>query len=81
MPTLAAPLDCAKLEVRNARIHQLSTAPSSPVTGQEYYNTTDNTFYWWDGTIWQSAKGGAPGGAAGFTDVMWVKPSVLPLEE
>jgi hypothetical protein len=22
-----------------------------------------------------------PGGAAGFTDVMWVKPSVLPLEE
>lgn len=23
----------------------------------------------------------APGGAAGFTDVMWVKPSVLPLEE
>jgi hypothetical protein len=22
-----------------------------------------------------------PGGAAGFTDVMWVKPSVLPLQE
>jgi hypothetical protein len=65
MPTLAAPLDCAKLETRNERIHQLSTAPSSPVSGQVYYNTTDNTFYWFDGTIWQSAKGGAPGGAAG----------------
>jgi hypothetical protein len=23
----------------------------------------------------------APGGAAGFMDVMWVKPSVLPLQE
>jgi len=23
----------------------------------------------------------SPGGAAGFTDVMWMKPSVLPLEE
>jgi hypothetical protein len=23
-----------------------------------YYNTSDNTLYWWDGTTWQSAKGG-----------------------
>jgi hypothetical protein len=65
MPTLGAPLDFAKLEGRNVRIHQLSTAPSSPVTGQEYYNTTDNTFYWWDGTAWQSAKGGTASGTAG----------------
>jgi hypothetical protein len=70
MPTLAAPLDCAKLETRNERIHQLSSAPSSPVTGQCYYNTTDNTFYWWNGTAWRSADassgvGGPPTGAAG----------------
>lgn len=70
MPTLAAPLDFAKLEGRNVRIHQLSTAPSSPVEGQEYYNTTDHTFYWWNGTGWRSADassgaGGPPTGAAG----------------
>jgi hypothetical protein len=65
MPTLAAALDFVKLEARNIRAHQLAAAPGSPVTGQVYYNTGDNTLYWWDGTTWQSAKGGAPGGAAG----------------
>lgn len=58
MPTLAAPLDFATYEARSVRAHQLGTAPSSPVTGQLYYNTADNTLYWWDGTQWQSAKGG-----------------------
>jgi hypothetical protein len=70
MPTLAAPLDCAKLEIRNERLHQLGSNPSSPVTGQMYYNTGDNTFYWWNGTAWRSADassgvGGPPTGAAG----------------
>jgi hypothetical protein len=70
MPTLAAPLDFAKLESRNERIHQLASAPSTPVTGQMYYNTSDNTFYWWNGTAWRSADassgaGGPPTGAAG----------------
>jgi hypothetical protein len=70
MPTLAAPLDCAKLEIRNERAHQLSTAPGTPVTGQIYYNTTDNTLYWWNNTAWRSADasagvGGPPTGAAG----------------
>jgi len=59
MPTLGAALDFAKLEGRNLRGHQLSAAPSSPVTGQLYYNTTDNTLYWWDGSQWVSARGGA----------------------
>jgi len=65
MPTLGAALDFSKYEGRNFRGHQLGTAPSSPVTGQLYYNTADNTLYWWDGTAWQSAKGGSPSGAAG----------------
>ena len=65
MPALGNALDFAKYEGRNLRAHQLGAAPSSPVTGQLYYNTADNTLYWWDGTTWQSAKGGAPGGAAG----------------
>src|SRR5262252_7370821 len=59
MPTLGNNLDFSKYEARQIRIHQLGAAPSSPVTGQMYYNTADNTLYWWDGTQWQSAKGGA----------------------
>lgn len=60
MPTLGAPLDFAQLEGRQFRAHQLSTAPASPVKGQLYYNNTggNDTLYWWDGTTWQSAKGG-----------------------
>lgn len=59
MPTLGAPLDFATYEARSVRAHQLGTAPSSPVTGQLYYNTGDNTLYWWDGSAWVSARGGA----------------------
>lgn len=58
MPILGAPLDFAKLEGRNLRAHQLGTAPATPVTGQLYYNTADNTLYWYDGTAWVSARGG-----------------------
>ncbi len=67
MPTLGNALDFAKYEARNIRGHQLGAAPSSPVSGQLYYNTSDNTLYWFDGTSWQSAKGGTgtPTGAAG----------------
>lgn len=68
MPTLAASLDFAKLEARQFRAHQLGTAPSSPVTGQLYYNTGDNTLYWWNGTAWIAASagaGGPPTGSAG----------------
>src|SRR4051812_37125371 len=59
MPALGAPLDLAKYEARNLRAHILGTAPSAPVTGQMYYNSGDNTLYWWDGSIWVSARGGA----------------------
>src|SRR5262252_620443 len=65
MPTLGNNLDFSKFEGRNFRAHQLSAAPSSPVTGQLYYDTVGNVLYWWDGTVWQSAKGGSPAGAAG----------------
>jgi Repeat of unknown function (DUF5907) len=64
MPTLGAPLDLAKYEARNFRAHILGAAPSSPVTGQLYFNSGDNTLYWWNGTSWVAAQSGASVGDA-----------------
>ena len=57
MPTLGAALDFAKYEGRNFRSHNLGTAPSAPVAGQMYYNTADNTLYWWNTSTWIPSTG------------------------
>jgi hypothetical protein len=54
-------IDLAKNELQNAAVHNLAGAPASPVKGQLYMNTTDNTLYWWNGTAWVSAAGGGAG--------------------
>jgi hypothetical protein len=45
-------LDLDGNELQNAAIHKLATAPSSPVVGQVYYDTGDDTIYVWDGADW-----------------------------
>jgi hypothetical protein len=60
MPTLGNALDFAHYEGRNFRAHQLSAAPSGPVTGQLYYDTVGNALYFYNGTVWVSCSGGTP---------------------
>lgn len=50
-------LDLAKNQILNAAIQNLSSAPSSPVAGQIYYNTSDSRMYFWDNSTWVDMSG------------------------
>lgn len=47
-----AHLDMNQNQIQNARLHPLTTAPSSASEGQIYYNTTDDAFYQYTGSAW-----------------------------
>ena len=44
--------DLSRNQLLNAVIQNLATAPANPVKGLIYFNTTDNTYYGWNGTAW-----------------------------
>lgn len=39
-------------ELQNARIHYLASDPSTPVTGQLYFNSSSNKLRTWNGSTW-----------------------------
>jgi hypothetical protein len=59
MPNFYGAIDLLQNELRNARIQNLGGAPASPVPGQLYYNSSTNILYWWSGSAWVAAMGGA----------------------
>lgn len=45
-------IDLAKNQILNALLHVLSSAPSSPLEGQTYYDSTNKRSYIYNGTSW-----------------------------
>lgn len=57
--------DFTGLELLNTRLQNLAADPGSPAAGRYYYNTTDNTFRWYNGTAFVTGLTSAHAGTGG----------------
>lgn len=51
------PIDFSQNELINAVFQNLAVAPKNPKPGQQYYNTTDNEMYFYNGKEWKKVGG------------------------
>ncbi|RMH47903.1 MAG: hypothetical protein D6688_02850, partial [Alphaproteobacteria bacterium] len=58
MAKFRTPIELFQNEVIAPVIDPQATAPTTPVAGQVYFDTTLGELRWYDGTAWQSAFGG-----------------------
>jgi hypothetical protein len=54
-------LDLNQNQLVKARVENLASAPSGPVTGQIYYNTASNAMFFYNGSSWIDASGDLQG--------------------
>jgi hypothetical protein len=62
--TFLTNIDLAQNELLNAVIQNLAAAPSTPVEGQMYFNTTDKNVYFYLNGVWETWTNAAAVGAA-----------------
>ena len=72
-------VDLTKNELQNAVIQVLATAPSGPVEGQVYYDSTDDVIKFYNGTAWLSAGGDLTAITTATTDQLTITDGTGPI--